>query len=215
MTPSKGDLSLTDKKRAVQAIDPASDTDTAKAADPFAPENLRLSQSFAETVAVKKLITTVPVRKPNSQDFVRVHHDPKFRENFPVIQLKDDNEQYLVVADLVPELASEIANVTLYLAANKQGVTFFWPVRLPGPDGKDFDAWRSAREAAELATQKWIRLKWNKSLGAYEISEAVNQTAEPEWPADLDYWSLLKIAFRDHLITDLDHPVVKRLRGLI
>jgi len=26
---------------------------------------------------------------------------------------------------------------------------------------------------------------------------------------------LLKIAFRDHIIEDLDHPVVKRLRGLI
>jgi len=25
----------------------------------------------------------------------------------------------------------------------------------------------------------------------------------------------MKIAFRDHIIEDLDHPVVKRLRGLI
>jgi hypothetical protein len=203
------------KKTPVQAIDPADNTDIAKAAaDPFAPENLRLSQSFNETVAVKKLLTTVRVRKPNSQDFVRVHPDAAFREDFPVIQLKDDNEQYLVVADLVPELASEVVNVTLYLAANKQGVVFFWPVRLPMPDGKDFDAWRSAREAAELATKKWIRLKWNKSLGAYEIGEAMGQLSEPEWPADLSYWDLIKIAFRDLIIKDLDHPVVKRWRGL-
>ena len=34
-------------------------------ADPFDPENLRLDQSFAETAGVKKLLTTVPVRKPN------------------------------------------------------------------------------------------------------------------------------------------------------
>jgi hypothetical protein len=112
-------------------------------------------------------------------------------------------------------LAGEIASVTLYLAANKQGVVFFWPVRLPASDGRDFDAWRSAREAAELATQRWIRLKWNKSLGAYEIHEAVNQSADPEWPADVGFWDLIKIAFRDHIIQDLNHPVVKRLRGLI
>ena len=62
--------------------DQAKNGETGKPADPFAPENLRLSQSFAETVAVKKLITTVSVRKPNSQDFVRVHADPAFRENF-------------------------------------------------------------------------------------------------------------------------------------
>ena len=30
--------------------------------DPFDPANLRLSQSFTETVGVKKLLTTVPVR---------------------------------------------------------------------------------------------------------------------------------------------------------
>ena len=41
--------------------------------DPFSPENLRLSQSFTETVEVKKQLATVPVRKPSPQDFVRVH----------------------------------------------------------------------------------------------------------------------------------------------
>jgi hypothetical protein len=203
------------KKSAVQAIEPTNEMETAKVPDPFAPEKLRLNQSFTEMVAVKKLLTTVPVRKPHSQDFVRVHPDPAFRENVALIQLKDDNEQYLVHADLVHELASEIAGATLYLAANKQGVVFFWPVRLPTPDGKDFPAWSSAREAAELATKKWVRLTWNKSLGAYDICEAISQSSEPEWPADFDYWGLIKIAFRDHVIKDLEHPVVKRLRGLI
>jgi hypothetical protein len=206
---------MTTKKPTSEAMDSTTSTDAGKPMDPFAPANLRLSQSFEETTAVKKLITMVPVRKPNSQDFVRVHAGSDFCENFPLIQLKDDNEQYVVAAKLIPELASEIVTATLYFAVNKQGVLFFWPVRLPGPDGKDFDAWRSAREAAELAKEKWVRLKWNKSLGAYDIHEALNQTAEPEWPADLDYWGLIKIAFRDHIIQELDHPVIKRLRGLI
>ncbi|SHI11895.1 hypothetical protein [Bradyrhizobium erythrophlei] len=206
---------MTAKKRTSESMDNPTGTEAEKPMDPFSPENLRLSQSFADTTAVKKLITTVPVRKPNSQDFVRVHAGAGFCENFPLIQLKDDNEQYLVVAKLAPELASEIVSATLYLATNKQGVIFFWPVRLPDADGKDFDAWRSAREAAELAKETWVRQKWNKSLGAYDIYEAANQTVEPEWPADLDYWDLIKIAFRDHIIQELDHPVVKRLRGLI
>ena len=33
--------------------------------NPFNPAALRLSQSFAGTVGVKRLLTTVPVRKPN------------------------------------------------------------------------------------------------------------------------------------------------------
>src|SRR5215469_12898950 len=43
-------------------------------ADPFANlSELRLSQSFIESAGAKKALTTVPVRKPNPQDWVRVH----------------------------------------------------------------------------------------------------------------------------------------------
>ena len=140
--------------------------------DPFDPANLRLSQSFAETVGVKKLLTTVPVRKPSPQDFVRVHEGPEYRENFPIIELKDEREEYIVTAGLVPELTGEFVTKTLYLAINRQGTLFFWPVRLPSPDGKDLDWWRSGREAAELAMKDWVRVKANMNLGAYDIFKA-------------------------------------------
>ncbi len=37
--------------------------------DPFDPASLRLDQSFTEGAGVKKLLTTVPVRKPKSTGF--------------------------------------------------------------------------------------------------------------------------------------------------
>jgi hypothetical protein len=182
--------------------------------DPFNPANLRLGQSFAETVGVKKLLTTVPVRKPSPQDFVRVHSDQSYRENFPIVELKDEREEYIVVADLVPALIGELVVKTLFTAVNRQGVVFFWPVRLPSPDGKNLDWWRSSREAAELAMRSWIRLRANMGLGAYEIFQAESVIADPEWP-QLGFWELVKIAFRDHLIDRIDHPVIKRLRGQV
>jgi hypothetical protein len=54
---------------------------------------LVLSQNFAETAGTKKLLLTVPVRKPNPQDFVRVHPDPQYRTTIAVIELKDDREK--------------------------------------------------------------------------------------------------------------------------
>src|SRR6516162_5223943 len=69
-----------------------------KAPDPFDLANLRLAQNFNETAGVKKLLRTVPIRKPSKQDFIRVHADPAFRENFAIIELKEDREVYLVVA---------------------------------------------------------------------------------------------------------------------
>jgi hypothetical protein len=193
--------------QAVQPSDPNSATP-----DPFDPVNLRLGQSFTETTPVKKLLRTVPVRKPSAQDFVRVHPAPEFRDNFPIVELRGEREEYIVTAGLIAELAGEFVTKTLFLAINRQGTPFFWPIRLPGPDGRDLDWWRSGREAAELAMKSWVRLRANMDAGAYDIFVAESAIPDPEWPA-ADYWELIRIAFRDHLIDHIDHPVIKRLRG--
>ena len=156
----------------------------------------------------------MPVHKSNVQDFVRVHPSPEFRENFPVIELKDDREEYIVAGNIVPELVGECCAKTLFTAVNRQGVVFLWPVRLPDPEGKQMEWWRSMREAAELAMKQWVRVKANMSLGAYEMFLAESTMSEPEWP-NVTFQDLIKLAFRDRLITVLDHPVIKRLRGLV
>jgi hypothetical protein len=199
----------------LQPVESGDEATEAAQLDPFDPANLRLGQSFTETVGVKKLLTTVPVRKPGSQDYNRVHPAPEYRENFPIIELKDEREEYIVTASLVPELTGEFVTKTLYLAVNRQGTLFFWPVRLPGSDGKDMNWWRSGREAAELAMKDWVRVKANMNLGAYDIFKPGpgSVLSEPEWPP-LGFWDLIKIAFRDHLVDRVDHPVIRRLRGL-
>jgi hypothetical protein len=182
--------------------------------DPFSPDNLRLSQSFTEIMPVKKLLTVVPVRKPGPQDWVRVRPGAEFRENFPIVEIKDEREEYIVTSGLVPELVDEVVSKTLFTAINRQGTIFLCPCRLPGPDGKDLDWWRSLREGAEAATKSWVRVKSNMNLGAYDIFQSESILSEPEWP-ELGFWDLIKIAFRDHLIDRIDHPVIDRLRGKI
>jgi hypothetical protein len=181
--------------------------------DPFDLSTLKITADFAE-VGVKKLLKTVPCRKPSRQDWIRVHPSPDFKGNFCLIELKEDREEYLVAnKELAAELVGETTFKTIFTACNRQGVCFLWPVRLPGPDGKDLEWFRSAREAAEEAMVRWTRVSPNMSLGAYEILQAEAIAAEPKWP-DVSFQELLRICFRDRLITGLDHPVVKRLRGL-
>jgi hypothetical protein len=158
-------------------------------------------------------LTTLPERRPGPQDFVRVHPAPEYRENFPMIELKDDREDYLVRPEILPDLAGEVVYKTLFTAINRQGVLFLWPVRLPTPDDRKTDWWKSMREAAEMAMNKWLRIKANMSLGAYEITVAASDMADPVWP-DLSFQEIVRIAFRDRMVTSLDHAVVKRLRGL-
>jgi hypothetical protein len=177
--------------------------------------SLRLDQSFAEKVGVKKLLTTVPVRKPNKQDFVRVHPDPAFRLTpAAIIELKEDREVYLLTPDIAKQLPGEFSAVTLNTAINRQGVLQIWPVKLPGPDGKHNEWHRSAAEAAERAMEQWLKVSANMSLGAYEIFEALKDHPDPVWP-DISFEEILKIAFRQHIVDSADHPLVQRLRGIL
>jgi hypothetical protein len=191
----------------------ANDTKPDSAPDPFDDlENLRLDQSFADQVGVKKLITTIPVRKPNRQDFVRVHPDPAYRLTpAALLELKEDRETYFVLPEIAQELPDEFYPATLYTTINTQRVLTLWQVKLPGERVNEWH--RSAAEAAEMAMGRWIRVRANMAMGAYEISEAMGNLSEPTWP-DLSFREIMRIAFRDRMINSFDHPVIRRLRGL-
>jgi hypothetical protein len=176
---------------------------------------LRLDQSYADTVGVKKLLTTVPVRKPNRQDFVRVHDDPRYRLTpAAIIEVREDGEVYLLTPEIAQALPGEFSMVTLYTTINRQGTLHIWPVKLPTPDGRQNEWHRSAAEAAERAMKKWVRVTSSMSLGAYEIFEASGDLPEPGWP-DIPFEEILKIAFRERLVDRADHPLVQRLQGIV
>jgi hypothetical protein len=183
--------------------------------DPFDLANLRVDPSYIEAAGVKKLLTTVPIRnRPNPQDFVRVHPAPNYRELLPLIEFKEDREDFLVAKQMAGDLSGEFAVYQVFTAITKQGVVFLWKCRVPDPDGKTNEWNRSRMVAAEKAMTKWMRVKANMSLGAYDLWEAQATFAEPEWP-DLPFDELLRVAFREPgVITDPNHPVVKRLRSL-
>lgn len=185
-------------------------------ADPFDPETLRLSQDFGENFGVKKLTTTVPVRKPTKESFVRTHADESYRLETRILELKDERENYLVDPSLWGHLSGEstFGPRLLQTSMTRQGVLFLWPIRLPGIDGK-VDSWnQSAMEAAALAQGKWIRLSANMQLGGYDVFQATGVLPDPEWPA-LTLGEILRLAFKDHRIDSIDHPVLRKLRGEI
>jgi hypothetical protein len=181
--------------------------------DPFDPESLRLPQDFSAALRVKRALLTVPVRKPSREWFIRVHPDPAYRLHTAVLELKEVGEAYLVAQDLWPDLAGESTFTTkmLFLTINRQQVAFFWPVRLPGIDGR-VDEWsKSALEAAQMAMHNWIRVTPDQSLGAYQVFYA-DHALEPVWP-EHSMSALLRIAFKDRYVDTLDHPILCQLRG--
>jgi hypothetical protein len=189
----------------LKVIEPAS-------LDPFDPEALRLSQDFAALADVKPILATVPVRKPNKQDYVRVHPSEAYQLTTALLELKDERENYLVAPDLRHELFGELVPVTIFTAITRQGVVFLWSCRLPDETGRSNPWHDSALEAAERAKNKWTRIAADMSLGAYRIWEASGELPEPEWP-EQSLRDLLAIAFKGRYIDTHDHAVLKRLRG--
>jgi hypothetical protein len=182
------------------------------ALDPFNPEALRIDLNISEGIGVKRAIITIPVRKPSAQDFIRVHPDPAYRLPVAIIELRDDRETYLVSPSVAPQIPGEYVLTTLFTCLNRAGVLFLWPVRLPGTDGRQLDWHRSAAQAAEMAMTRWVRIKSNMNLRAYEVYEASANIPDPVWP-DLLYGQMLAIAFKDRLINSVDHSILKQLRG--
>jgi hypothetical protein len=143
--------------------------------NPFDPANLRLDQKYVQNTGVQKMLTTVPVRKPNRQDFVRVNPSEEYRLQAALIELREDRETYLVTPDIVLYIEGEFVPAVLYTAINRQGVLSLWPVKLPNSDGRINEWHRTAMVAAEEAMSRWVRVSANMSLGAYEITAATRR----------------------------------------
>jgi hypothetical protein len=189
-------------------------TPTPTSPDPFDPASLRLGQDFATATGVRKVLLSMPVRKPDKSWFFRAHPAEVYRLQTAVIELKEDRETYLVARSLWGELSTEATfkPKLLVTSINRQGNLFLWELGLPRADGRKDDWTRTALEILELATRRWVRMVANMGIGAYECMEATATIPEPEWP-ETSFTDLLKLAFKDRFISGTDHPVLRRLRG--
>ena len=104
--------------------------------DPFDDlDSLRLSQDYASQAPVRKVLTTVPCRKPNRHEFIRVRAGQDWRFETTAFEDKVNRDTYLVSRDLRTELFDETSSICFFLTMNRQQDVFLWPVKLPGPDG--------------------------------------------------------------------------------
>jgi hypothetical protein len=187
----------------------------AAAPEPLDPEDLTafaLPDDYESSVA-KKVLNTVPVRKPSKESFVRTNPDPAMWRTYSILELKEEGRTYIVTPQLAVALDAEgestLTNALLVPTVDRRGNFFLWILKLSDRES----SWHlSGNRAAELAKTKWVRIQSNMSAGAYDTCVAENQDAQPVWPEE-DLATILKIAFEGKVITSRDHPVLKELRG--
>jgi hypothetical protein len=181
------------------------------AADPFDPATLRVAG--LTDIAIERVLTAVPVRRPKRTEFIRTHRD--FVIDVAIIEREGDmdRETYLVAPNVQHLVLDELRKSRLHVAIDKRGTTFIWPIKLPS-DGNDRGrrVAETALLAADLAKDTWVRVSWNRGLGGYEVARAKGDLGEPQWP-EKSFRDLLEIAFRHYLIDRPDHPAVLELSG--
>ncbi len=182
--------------------------------DPFDPSSLRLGSDYSEGLGVRKVITTIPNRKPNKTEWFRVRPGNEWRLQTAVLELEKGVERttYLVAPDLWPDLFGEISPALLLTCVSRTGDLFMWRIKLPGPDGRANTWTESAIQIAMAAETNWCRMKADTTNGIYTHLESKNDLSEPKWPG-LTFSEMLKIAFRDRMIDSANHPVLRDLRG--
>lgn len=187
---------------------------TEGAPDPFSPENMRLSSTSA--LGVEEVFTGVECRKPKSQEWFRVHPEWSVRDVPMLFDEADMGEAYYLAPELATgELALDVKPCTIYTAVNLDGQVFVWTIKQPQQDRKPPKWYTIPVEAAKLAVDRWVSLKWDPKLGQHRIMRSkCDNLAEPVWPTELQsFRDALASAFGNAYITDLDHPVVKRILG--
>ena len=67
-------------------------------------------------------------------------------------------------------------------------------------------------EAAKSAESNWTRRQWVPENKSHKNTFSEKLTDKPMWP-EIAFPELIKTGFKDKYLYDLDHPVLKRLRG--
>ena len=113
------------------------------------------------------------------------------------------------------QLQSKLRPALIVLGMDHHGKTFLWELGLPTPGSNArANQWHLTRmQCAKVAVDSWIRPQADMSAGGYNYEEPLASiSVEIDWgPAS--FKDRILIAYKDRMISDADHPVVKDYVG--
>ena len=201
-----------------EPVPPTTEDTSPEGLNPHLPEELRIDlNKIYAAAAVKRRISTIPLRKPHKHEFVRTRREEEFWN--PVALIEYERTLFLVHPKMVPHLDPEdIFYAFLCLAISKSGELFFWPLKISSAGRANM--WNeSALEIAHKAKEVWLKIRSRqedgKGSGFYDAEIPITQFGEPVWPKKTLH-ELYSIAFKgDRIIDRADHLVIQKLTGQI
>ncbi len=182
-------------------------------------EDLRVTES--SPIVVKRVVNSIPIKKPKpGVEFFRIRPGSEWKFDTHLLDLggKNDGEgKFLLKRDLYPEVmeTKKLKLVTIYTGiAYGSGDIFLSAIAQPNAEGKDHEYNRTRRLAYTKAETHWVKLQTNEPIEAYDTVFAMSKFPDPEWPEEPENMTkALELAFKDKIIDDHNHPILKKLRG--
>jgi hypothetical protein len=168
-------------------------------------------KDFAAPVG-KRTQASFPLMKPLKTKYVRVHPAPEYRmSRILTFTEEESGEIYYVSPDLeVPaSIENHIKLSNLYAAQAHDGTFFIWYIH-----HSDTSWFRAALKTVSVTTGNWRRVIARKGANTYDLYAPEDAIPEPDWSTLPPFMEMVESGFDDRMIMSIDHPVLRKLRGL-
>jgi hypothetical protein len=195
-----------------QAHGPNGADDAASPPDPKQPKYGRRQTP----VDIAKLPPKLSCGTASGRGFFTPHPDRDMRPLVMLVRPDGDNideeDFYLVDADVEDDLADVGTMYELVLCRTANGGYFLWRLKAEEPGGRIDGYNESAREALEEhAGERWLKLKGDRKARAYEVKLG-SKISTIRWP-EFDIDELVRRAFKGRVVASEDHALIRCLRG--
>ena len=180
--------------------------------DEFSPENLRLLNKIDLRDLVTAELVELSARKPKKDEWFRVH--PDYQQQGGILEIDSENKVFWVTKKMQSQVAHDPCFTfrICVLCVTRQGVPFIWPVKPDVEAGGTGAKYLKIPFAAMMqGRQDWTRLYWSMERREHQVEKGdISDT--PKFP-DKTFEELLKLAFKDAVISTPDHPAILNLKG--
>jgi hypothetical protein len=183
--------------------------------NPAAAASLAIDQSHMEEFAnLEEQSSIVECKRPAKGIFFTVRPEttkPWQDRKFYFLLELEGRDPYLVAPDIAKQKSDEdvIRPVLIARYVTMKGDEGLWPLKLDQPDARSNPFNQSALHILEIAgTRKWVRIVSGKKQKHYrhQISPRTFEQVPPRF-SERSFDDLINIAFKDRIITSLDHEI--------
>ena len=159
--------------------------------------------------------TIIPIGRRDDQTWQQFHKEWVLRLN--CIKRKADRSHFPVTREALPYCLEWVKPYKFFVGITTSNAIFLLDIPEETEDEKDGKAlgrsWHESAQQYVIEGRKgWIRVVANRSAGGYDIKYPEGNLGEPVWP-DVTLEEILNIAFRDRIIKDKNHRLIKDLQG--